>query len=322
MTGPIGGARPEVAVIGAGVIGLTLAVCLAERGREVVVLSRDQPLATTSAVASAMIGPALGPDGDPLVARVRAGVEAFTALAGVTGTGVYLRRGRLVSWTEEPPPPGGEPCAPGELPDGFGSGFWTRLPLADMRIYLDYLTRRLAAAGGRIEEAELGTLAQAAALAPLVANCSGLGARELVPDATVTAVRGQHVIVDNPGLEEFFVEDPVGPAWTAYWPYPDHVVLGGIKVPGDENTEPDPAVAAEILDRCGQVEPRLRGARVRGHQVGLRPTRPTVRLEAENLGGTRLVHNYGHGSAGVMLSWGCAREAADLLLGPTARDED
>jgi D-amino-acid oxidase len=191
-----------------------------------------------------------------------------------------------------------------------------------MPVYLDYLTRRLAAAGGRIEEAELGTLAEAAALAPLVANCSGLGARELVPDATMTAVRGQHVIVDNPGLEEFFIEEPFGRAWAAYWPYPDHVVLGGIRFPGDENTEPDPAVAAEILDRCGQVEPRLRDAGVRGHQVGLRPARPTVQLEAEDLGGTRVVHNYGHGGAGVMLSWGCAREAADLLLGAAARGGD
>lgn len=310
------GTRPDVTVVGAGVIGLTTAVCLAERGRPVLVVSRDQPLATTSAVASAMVGPWFGPDGDPVVARARAEAEEFTALAAMTGTGVYLRRGRLVSRSEDPLPPGREPCAPADLPDGFGSGFRARLPLVDMPVYLDYLTRRLAAAGGRIEAAELGTLAEAAALAPLVANCSGLGARHLVPDASVSAVRGQHVIVDNPGLEEFFIEEPFGRTWVAYWPYPDHVVLGGIRFPGDENTEPDPAVAAEILDRCVQVEPRLRGVRVRGHQTGLRPARPTVRLEAENIGGTRVVHNYGHGGNGVMLSWGCAREASDLLLGP------
>lgn len=141
------GTQPDVAVVGAGVIGLTTAVCLAERGRSVLVVSRDQPLATVSAVASAMIGPWFGPDGDPLIARARAEAGEFTALAGMAGTGVYLRRGRLVSRAEDPLPPGREPCAPEDLPDGFGSGFWARLPLVDMPVYLDYLTRRLAAVG-------------------------------------------------------------------------------------------------------------------------------------------------------------------------------
>ena len=53
------GPRPEgsdvrVIVIGAGVIGLSCAVRLAERGFEVHVLARDLPLETTSAVAAAL----------------------------------------------------------------------------------------------------------------------------------------------------------------------------------------------------------------------------------------------------------------------------
>ena len=65
------------------------------------------------------------------------------------------------------------------------------------------------------------------------------------------------------------------------------------------------------------IDPRLRTARILGHRVGLRPARPQVRLEAEGTAsgghGCLVVHNYGHGGAGVTLSWGCAREAARLV---------
>ena len=167
--------------------------------------------------------------------------------------------------------------------------------------------------------AEVNSLTELAGQAPLLANCAGLGARELVPDPSVHPVRGQQVILDNPGLEEFFIEAPFGAAWTAYWPYPDHVVLGGTLSEDDENLEPTPALAKEILRRCIEVEPRLRHAQVRRHQVGLRPGRSSVRLEAEQVGKSRCVHNYGHGGSGVTLSWGCAREAAALLTDQGSR---
>ncbi|NEB20988.1 FAD-dependent oxidoreductase, partial [Streptomyces coelicoflavus] len=49
------------------------------------------------------------------------------------------------------------------------------------------------------------------------------------------------------------------------------------------------------------------------HRVGLRPARDAVRLERGTLpDGRRLVHNYGHGGAGVTVAWGCAQEAARL----------
>ncbi len=49
--------------------------------------------------------------------------------------------------------------------------------------------------------------------------------------------------------------------------------------------------------------------------MGLRPAREAgVRIEAEALpDGGLLVHNYGHGGAGVTVAWGCARAAAALV---------
>jgi D-amino-acid oxidase len=127
-------------------------------------------------------------------------------------------------------------------------------------------------------------------------------------------VRGQHVVVENPGLDEFFIEAPFGATWAAYFVHGDRVVLGGVAQVDDWNLEPDPAVAEQILQRCAAVQPLLENARVIGHQVGLRPERGGVRLEAEPFGSARCVHAYGHGGSGVSLSWGCAREAAGLAV--------
>lgn len=49
--------------------------------------------------------------------------------------------------------------------------------------------------------------------------------------------------------------------------------------------------------------------------VGLRPHRPTgFVLRAEPLDGKTLIHNYGHGGAGMSLSWGTGQMAAELAL--------
>ena len=54
--------------------------------------------------------------------------------------------------------------------------------------------------------------------------------------------------------------------------------------------------------------PELADASVLAHRVGLRPARPSVRLERDG----DVVHCYGHGGAGVTLSWGCADEVVSL----------
>jgi D-amino-acid oxidase len=60
--------------------------------------------------------------------------------------------------------------------------------------------------------------------------------------------------------------------------------------------------------------PALRGARVVGEAVGLRPARPAVRLETEARPRGTVVHCYGHGGAGVTLAWGCAEEVVGLAI--------
>ena len=48
--------------------------------------------------------------------------------------------------------------------------------------------------------------------------------------------------------------------------------------------------------------------------AGVRPYRNgSYRLEAETTSGKFIVHNYGHGGAGITLSWGCAAKVRDIV---------
>src|SRR5215469_12152744 len=55
----MGDPAADVVVVGAGVIGLTTAICVAEAGMTVLVISAEQPRQTTSAAAGALWGPHL-----------------------------------------------------------------------------------------------------------------------------------------------------------------------------------------------------------------------------------------------------------------------
>jgi len=322
---PVSG--PDVLVVGAGVSGLTTAVCLAEAGHRVEIRADRLPPDTTSAVAGAIWGPHLV-EADERVARWRrATLDALRELAtGPDGraAGVRIASGAQV-FRGSPDPPGWlddlggyRPCGPAELPPGFRTGWHYAAPLAHMPTYLGYLRARLEGAGGRLVAGTVASLAGAGreAGAPVVVNCAGAYARQLAGDPAVTPVRGQAVVAANPGLTAFLIAPGDESAELAYlFPHGDTVILGSSEAAGDWNLEPVPAVAERILRDCAALEPRLRDARVLAHRVGLRPVRPTVRLEAEpggDGGGPPIVHNYGHGGAGITLSWGCAREAAAL----------
>jgi D-amino-acid oxidase len=218
---------------------------------------------------------------------------------------------------------GAVPARAADLPGGFTSGWRYSAPLTHMPTYLGYLRARFEAAGGRLEAGTVRSLPGAAAEhgARAVVNCTGSGARDLASDEAVRVFRGQVVVAENPGITEFFIGLPDATTELVYlFPHGDILILGGTEVAGDWNTRPIPAVADRILRDCAAVEPRVKDTRVLSHRVGLRPFRPQVRLEAEPPGAARpgygpgpaVVHNYGHGGAGITLSWGCAREAAAL----------
>jgi D-amino-acid oxidase len=177
----------DALVIGAGVIGLTSAICLAEGGMDVRIRTAAPPQETTSRAASAMWGSSFAGPADDVRRWARQSLDDLRALAAQPDTGVRIARGMLASRsTAEGPPefafPGVEVVRRAEAPPGFVAAFAIDVPVVDMPRHLDYLLARFQAAGGDLEVRPLRALSDVAGAAPVVVNCSGVGARELVPD--------------------------------------------------------------------------------------------------------------------------------------------
>ncbi len=296
----------RVMVVGAGVVGLTCAVRLLESGRRVDVVARDLPLETTSAVAAAIWYPYRALPQDRVTEWAGSSYAEFMGLAADPETGVTMRTGSEVFMSPQRDP-WWRAAVPGldretSLPEGYVDGWTFVTPVIEMPRYLEWLTGRLLDLGGTITRMNLGGLPNGA---DLVVNCSGLGARLLGADRSVVPVRGQVVYVEQVGLDRWLL-DAAGPTYVV--PRSRDIVVGGTDVLGEWSRTPSPETAADILARAARLVPELKDARVIRHKVGLRPVRPAVRVERVG----DVVHCYGHGGAGVTLSWGCADTVATM----------
>lgn len=303
----------RVLVIGAGVTGLTVGVRLAEAGYDVNVLARELPQETTSSTAAAIWYPYLAEPFERVLGWSEASFREFARLAasdddcGVVmrdGVELVLTRSERPWWVSAVPDWQRLDLAPPPYRDG-----WTfTTPIIEMPVYLSWLRKRLEAAGATVTRMALSALPDHA---DLVVNCSGLGARLLGSDDEMTPVRGQVVRLAQVGLSRWLVAED-GPTYVV--PRSADIIVGGTEDRGAWDQRPDAQVAELILARAVALVPELAQADVLGHRVGLRPARPTVRLEAERLpSGHRAVHCYGHGGAGVTVSWGCADEVLGLV---------
>lgn len=307
----------DALVLGAGVSGLTCAVRLIEAGLDVEVWAEKSGVHTTSAVAAAIwyaynVGPREKVDRWALESYAQ-----FRALARDASSGVTMRRG-VELLPEDDVAPDWRTALDGfrVLPRVAGAhrtAFEYVVPVVEMPLYLAHLERLLHRGGARIVERSVASLDDALAASPLVVNCTGLGARALASDHDLHPIRGQVVRVERCGIEQFLLDDYNPRGLTYVVPRSRDCVLGGTADDDVEDTTPDEDVTRAIIARCAEHDARLATARVIGVAVGLRPGRSAVRLESETRpNGGRIVHDYGHGGAGVTLSWGCANEVLQL----------
>lgn len=318
----------DIIVIGGGVSGLSCAHELALAGLRVQVWTAEPPALTTSRVAAAFWHPYRADPVERVTPWAIRSYERFAAMAidPTIGpkSGVSMREVIELYPTQTAAPPWSRHidmfrhAVPEELPPGRSHGFVYEAPVIDMPRYLPWLVARLERLGVSLSLRRAKSLDEALALAPAVVHCSGLGARELVGDSRMFAVRGQ-LVHRHRGSFDRVIIDELNPGGITYIvPRETDVVMGGVADEHDESLAADPGQTEAIVERCVALVPELGRTPTTGVSVGLRPCRDEVRLEHELRGDALIVHNYGHGGAGVTLSWGCAEDVCARVLSARA----
>lgn len=307
-----------VAVVGAGAVGLSVAVVLAEAGHAVTVIADAPGPKDCSPAAGAVWFPYGVTLDQSLIDASEISRLRFEGLADIEGTGVVRRRGTYIArradadlgWADALP--GKRDLAVSELPEGATAGFRVTVPVIDMSRYLPWLRASAEASGVRFEQRRLTTLDEIGGFDATVV-AAGLSSGELVHDDEPSIPRrGQVVRVGNPGLTDWVVDEDAPGGLTYVIPRIDDIVLGGTDDAGDWRTQPDPVIEAGILERTGALVPEVTGLPIVSRGVGFRPGRSTPRVGW--VGPDRgLLACYGHGGAGVTLSWGSAQAIASLL---------
>ncbi|XP_006839995.1 PREDICTED: D-aspartate oxidase [Chrysochloris asiatica] len=332
----------QIAVVGAGVVGLSTALCISNvvpRSSVTVISDKFTPH-TTSDVAAGMLIPHTYAD-ISVHKQKQWFRETFDHLFAIANSseagdaGVHLVSGWQIFRnlpTEEIPfwadvVLGFRKMTESELKKFpqhvFGQAFTTLK--CESPSYLPWLEKKVKANGGLMRTRRIEDLWELHSSYDIVINCSGLGSRELTGDSKMLPVRGQVLKVQAPWVKHFIRD---GNGLTYIYPGSSNVTLGGTRQKGDWNLSPDPEISRDILSRCCALESSLHGAYNIKEAVGLRPSRPGVRLQKELLvqDDRRLpvVHHYGHGSGGFSVHWGTALEATKLVseLAHTLRTSD
>ena len=307
----------DISIIGAGVSGLSTGIRLLEAGHNVSIYTESISPHTVSDTAAAWWYPFLV---EPLEKTNRWSSETFNELVRLReeeGVSCITMRMGKEFLEEECQVPGWSDSIPHfrilddeEIASGYAFGWEIEAPVIEMHIYMPWLMGRFEELGGEINIVKINSISELPG--EVLVNCCGLGGKELCDDHSLEPVRGQIVYIkQDPGFGRFD-QRPESLIYTI--PRRDVTVLGGTAQRGDWDENIRDGDTEEILSKCESLWPELDRSKIVGVSVGLRPSRKEVRLEIERLpSGKRVIHNYGHGGAGVTLSWGCADEVARIV---------
>ena len=246
-----GGALPEqVAVIGAGAVGLATARLLQGAGAAVTIYAMDLPPHTTSNVAAAQWNPFLvSAKGDRFERAARISHRAFQDLVsdhyGVRWRTNYAIGGGVREDALRNLFPEARTLEAGThpFPHEHVGQFVTMM--IETPIYLAAVMRDVLLAGGRIVPREFKDMTQVLALPErAIVNCTGLGARALVGDADLVPVKGQlTVLLPQPEIDYVTLYGSL-----YMMPRRDDILLGGTYEGDEWSLEPNREAEAQILE--------------------------------------------------------------------------
>jgi D-amino-acid oxidase len=250
------GQSGPVAVLGAGVMGLSTARLVQDAGFPVTIYTAALPPDTTSNIAGGQFHPfglfkedAVTPEWKAQFTRaLDYSWRRFQIMVGddygIRWLPTYVERDTLEARLLETFPPVNRALSQAEHPFPLEDVIRYDTLYVETGRYLRQMTRDVQIAGGRIEVRRFATPADLAALPEgLVFNCTGLGSRELFGDADLHPARGQLAILEPQPEVRYAYTGSSG----YMFPRADGIILGGTFELDQWDTTPDPKVIAGIL---------------------------------------------------------------------------
>ncbi len=246
-----------VAVIGAGIVGLTTARLAQEAGYAVTLYAAARTPETTSDLAGGQFHPfslfrpqSVTPEWrarfvqalDYSFRRMQLSVGDDRGVRWLT---TYVEGTRPEARLTATFPPAARAVPIDQNPFGRPMTRYETLYTETSR-YLARLQSDIVADGGRLVARRFSDLDQVLALPErLIFNCTGLGARELVGDTTLVPIKGQLAILLPQPEVRYALSTDAGYAF----PRPDGIVLGGSYERGREDDAVEPAAIGRIVER-------------------------------------------------------------------------